>query len=76
MNNIAQIDKFWGLQSAGMSAALDISPRGELICRFTISNNDERAEGRGTPPQAYEGHARIIACKEGELRYDRSSGMP
>jgi hypothetical protein len=67
MNHQSTIAKFWSLAAAGKSVALDIEPDGRLYCRYTVSNNEARTEGNGTPPIPAPSAARIAVCVNGLL---------
>ena len=72
MTKYQAINKFHVLRQQNKSAALDIHDQtGELVCRFTISNSQDKIEGNGTPPIPFsENWLRIIECREGVLLYD------
>ena len=62
----AEIAKFWELARKQRSAALDIGPDGELLARFTVSNDTAKVEGAGTPPATYsDAWQRVALCFKG-----------
>lgn len=65
MSHQATIAKFWSLAAAGKSAALDIEPDGRMYCRYTVSNDEARTEGAGTPPIPAPAAARIALSTKG-----------
>lgn len=65
-SHTTQISKFWQLQKAGRSVALDINTKtGELAARYSVSLPDG-VEGNGTPPTLMgDEWRRVMSCTRG-----------
>lgn len=63
------IRKFWIIADQGRSAALDIDNDGNLLARFTVSNDAAKVPGVGTPPAVIsEKWQRIAICINGVVQ--------